>query len=108
MNKILDSLSKKKFKNPLRLSNQADSMVLTKQNYHQRGESIMAQGILPYFMMSSNKGNDNRARRSFCKPFAGSCWFMDPTRLLASAGASNAWRACESNQARGHAVVANG
>ena len=30
------------------MSNQADSLFLKEQNYHQRGESIMAQGILPF------------------------------------------------------------
>ena len=39
----------------MRLSNQPDSMVLTKQNYHQQAESIMAQGVLPFKHESEEK-----------------------------------------------------
>ena len=37
------------------MSNQADSMFLKEQNYHQRGESIMAQGMLPFKYESEKK-----------------------------------------------------
>lgn len=45
------------------MRDQVDSMVLKKQNYHQRGESIMAQGILPFKYETEKKATGRGAGR---------------------------------------------